>query len=70
MAQWLVLKPDIAAKSYDLILPGFSQDGSLSDATMQAIIDLRIQTLGLPRPASLDQVRDFSVVREVQKELK
>jgi ABC-type nitrate/sulfonate/bicarbonate transport system substrate-binding protein len=70
MAQWLVLKPDIAAKSYDLILPGFSQDGYLSDATMQAIIDLRVQTLGLPRPASLDQVRDFSVVREVQKELK
>jgi ABC-type nitrate/sulfonate/bicarbonate transport system substrate-binding protein len=70
MAQWLVLKPDVAAKSYELILPGFSQDGSLSDATMQAIIDVRIQTLGMPRPASLDQVRDFSVVREVQKEIK
>ena len=70
MAQWLVLKPDVAAKSYELIMPGFSQDGSLSDATMQAIIDLRVQTLGMPRPASLDQVRDFSVVREVQKEMR
>ena len=70
MAQWFALKPDIASKSYELILPGYSQDGSLTDATMQAIIDLRVQTLGLPRPASLDQVRDFAVVREVQREMK
>ena len=70
MAQWFALKPDIAAKSYDLILPGYSQDGSLTDATMQAIIDLRVQSLGLPRPASLDQVRDFTLVREAWREIK
>src|SRR5215467_4355405 len=70
MAQWFSLKPDVAAKSYELILPGYSQDGSLTDATMQAIIDLRVQTLGLPRPASLDQVRDFTVVREAWREIK
>jgi ABC-type nitrate/sulfonate/bicarbonate transport system substrate-binding protein len=70
MAQWFALKPDVASKSYDLILPGFSQDGALTDATMQAIIDLRVRTLGLPQPASLDQVRDFAVLREVQREMK
>ena len=70
MAQWFALKPDVSSKSYELILPGYSQDGSLSDATMQAIIDLRVQTLGLPRPASLDQIRDFTIVREVQREMK
>jgi len=70
MAQWLALKPDVANKSYDLIIPGFSSDGAISDATWQAIIDLRVQSLNLPKPASLDQVRDFTVLREVQKELK
>jgi len=70
MSQWLGQKPDVASKSYDLVLPGFSSDGSISDATMQAIIDLRVQTLKLPRPGSLDQVRDFTPLREVQKELK
>ena len=70
MAQWLALKPDVANKSYDLIIPGFSADGAISDATWQAIIDLRVQSLNLPKPASLDQVRDFTVLREVQKELK
>jgi NitT/TauT family transport system substrate-binding protein len=70
MAQWFALKPDVASKSYELILPGYSQNGYLSDATMQAVVDLRVQTLGLPRPASLDQLRDFSVVREIQRELK
>jgi NitT/TauT family transport system substrate-binding protein len=70
MAQWFALKPDVASKSYELVLPGYSQDGYLTDATMQAVIDLRVQTLGLPRPASLDQVRDFGVMREVLRELK
>ena len=70
MAQWLGQKPDVASKSYDLVLPGFSSDGGISDATMQAIVDLRVQTLGLPKPASLDQLRDFAPLREVQKELK
>jgi ABC-type nitrate/sulfonate/bicarbonate transport system substrate-binding protein len=70
MAGWLGQKPDIASKSYDLILPGFSADGAIGDSSMQAIVELRIQTLGLPRPSSIDQLRDFSLVREVQKELK
>lgn len=70
MAQWLGQKPDIATRSYDLIVAGYSQDGGTSDATWQALIDSRVQTVGLPRPSSLDQVRDFTVLREVQKELK
>lgn len=70
MAQWLGQKPDVASKSYDLVLPGFSGNGSISDATMQSIVDLRVQTLGMPKPASLDQLRDFAPLREVQKELK
>jgi ABC-type nitrate/sulfonate/bicarbonate transport system substrate-binding protein len=70
MAQWLSQKPDIAARSYDLIISGYSQDGATSDATWQALVDSRVQSVGLPRPSSLDQVRDFSLLREVQKELK
>jgi ABC-type nitrate/sulfonate/bicarbonate transport system substrate-binding protein len=70
MTQWLNQKPDIAARSYDLIVAGFSQDGAVSDTTWQALIDSRVQTIGLPRPASLDQVRDLTLLREVQKELK
>ena len=68
MVQWFALKPDVASKSYELILPGYSQDGYLTDATMQAVVDLRVQTLGFPRPTSLDHLRDFSVVREVQRD--
>jgi NitT/TauT family transport system substrate-binding protein len=70
MAQWLNQKPEIAARSYDLIIAGFSQDGTISDATWQALIDSRVQSFGLPRPASLDQVRDLTLAREVQKDLR
>jgi ABC-type nitrate/sulfonate/bicarbonate transport system substrate-binding protein len=70
MAGWLGQKPDVASKSYELILPGFSGDGSITDVTMQAIVDLRVQTLNLPKPGSLEQIRDFTPLREVHKELK
>ena len=70
MAQWLSQKPDIAARSYDLIVAGYSQHGGTNDATWQALVDSRVQTVGLPRPSSLDQVREFTLLREVQKELK
>ena len=45
---------------------------AISDAEMVelTVVDLRVQTLGLPKPASLDQRRDFAPLREVQKELK
>lgn len=69
MANWLGQKPDVAARSYDLIIAGYSRDGVIGDATWQALIDSRVQS-GLPRPASLDQVRDLSLVKEVLKDLR
>ena len=60
MAKWFTLKPEIAARSYAVDPARLRvKQAPSSDATMQAIIDLRVQTVGLPRPASLDQVRDL-----------
>ena len=46
MAQWLGQKPDVASKSYDLVLPGFSSDGGISVATKHAHVDVRVPTDG------------------------
>jgi hypothetical protein len=70
IAQWLGQKPDIAARSYEPIGSGFSSDGMTGDATWQALIETRVQGVGLPRPASLGQVRDLTLARELQKDLR
>jgi ABC-type nitrate/sulfonate/bicarbonate transport system substrate-binding protein len=69
MVQWLQQTKEVAVESYDLIVPSFSPDGSVSDATYQFAVDARLKELKSDKRPSLAQFRDFSLLREVQKEL-
>ena len=69
MMQWLQQTREVAAESYDLIVPSFSPDGSVSDATYQFAVDARLRELKSDKRPPLAQFRDFSLLREVQKEL-
>ena len=69
MMQWLQQTREVAAESYDLIVPSFSADGSVSDATYQFAVDARLRELKSDKRPLLAQLRDFSLLREVQKEL-
>ena len=70
MAKWLSQTPDVARDSYDSILPSFSLDGSTVDKTYEFSIESRKATVRTDKPVPLAQVRDLSLLREVQKELK
>jgi hypothetical protein len=70
MVKWLNQTPDVARDSYDLILPSFSFDGSTVDKTYEFVIDARKGTVKSDKPIPLAQVRDLSMLREVQKELR
>ena len=70
MVKWLNQTPDVARDSYDLILPSFSPDGSTVDKTYEFAIDARKATVKTDRVIPLSQVRDISLLREVQKELR
>jgi hypothetical protein len=59
----------VARDSYDLILPSFSPDGSTIDMTYEFAIDARKATVKSDKVIPLSQVRDISLLREVQKEL-
>jgi ABC-type nitrate/sulfonate/bicarbonate transport system substrate-binding protein len=67
--RWLDHTRDVAAESYDLILPSFSADGGTSNATYQFAIESRKSSLKTDRTISLSQVRDLSLLKEVQREL-
>jgi len=70
MGRWLNQTPDVAKDSYDSILPSFSADGGTSDKTFEFAIESRRATVRADRPVALSQIRDFTLLREVQKELR
>lgn len=70
MMQWLEQSKEVASESYDLIVPSFSTDGGVTDATYDFAVNARLKELKSDKRVPLSQLRDFSVLREVQKELK
>jgi NitT/TauT family transport system substrate-binding protein len=70
MSRWLNQTADVARDSYDSILPSFSPDGGTIDKTFEFAIEARKGTIKSDKPIPLSQVRDISLLREVQKELR
>jgi NitT/TauT family transport system substrate-binding protein len=70
MVRWLNQSPEVARDSYDSILPSFSVDGGTVDKTYEFAIDARKATVRSDKVVPLSQVRDISLLREVQKELR
>jgi ABC-type nitrate/sulfonate/bicarbonate transport system substrate-binding protein len=62
MLKWLPQTADVAARSYDLELK--AADGQMTDAEMESLIERLGEN---KRP--LDEVRDFSPLRQAIKEL-
>jgi NitT/TauT family transport system substrate-binding protein len=70
MARWLNQTQEVARDSYDSILPSFSLDGSTADRTYEFAIEARKATVKSEKPVPLSQVRDLTLLREVQRELR
>ena len=70
MGHWLSQTIDVARDSYDSILPSFSPDGGTVDKTYEFAIESRKATVRAEKPIPLSQVRDLTLLREVQKELR
>jgi NitT/TauT family transport system substrate-binding protein len=65
LLQWVKQTPEIAARSYDVELKTILRDGIMTDGEMESFIE----RLGNDKKRTLDDVRDFSLVRQVWKEL-
>ena len=64
MLKWLPQSQEVAARSYDVELEALTKDGQMTDAEMESLI----ARLG-EKKRPLDEVRDFSPVRQALKEL-
>ncbi|HSK29924.1 MAG TPA: ABC transporter substrate-binding protein [Candidatus Limnocylindria bacterium] len=70
MSRWLNQTNDVARDSYDSILPSFSLDGGTVDKTFEFAVESRKATVRIEKPIPLSQVRDLTLLREAQKELR
>ena len=69
---WLSLDRDLAERSYDVMLPNYSLDGSIDPSALQALIDVLGQRRGAGgsrKGLSVAEITDFSLLDEVHKEL-
>ena len=70
MMRWLSQTLEVAATPTIPILPSFSLDGGTVDKTYEFAIESRKATVRTDKPIPLSQVRDLTLLKEVQKELK
>ena len=61
MLRWLEQTQEVADRSYDLLAISLSRNGEITDPEWEILTE---------KKRALDEVRDFSLLREVQKELK
>jgi len=61
MIRYLAQTPEVAERSYDLLLISLSRNGEITDQEWDILTE---------KKKTADEVRDFSLLREVQKELK
>ncbi len=69
MSRWMNESQEIASTSYDVMLPEMSKDGTFSDAEIQYSIDEIKTSIASTKAISLSQIRDFTILYQVQKEL-
>src|ERR1700751_4747437 len=69
LMEWGKIERPTAAASCESGKMVFSQDGSVPDDGLRLIIDQAQKSLKIPKPISVDEVADFTVLREAQKEL-
>jgi len=60
MMQWLSQPPEAASRSYEMALLTLSRNGEIADADLELLTEKK-------RP--LNEVRDYTLLREAQKEL-
>jgi NitT/TauT family transport system substrate-binding protein len=69
LMEWGKIERPAATASYESGKMVFSQDGSVPDDGLRLIIDQAQKSLKIAKPISVDEVADFTVLREAQKEL-
>jgi ABC-type nitrate/sulfonate/bicarbonate transport system substrate-binding protein len=69
LANLMKIQNNTAGKVYDLVLPGLTMDGSLSQEMQRRIIEFITRVQGIKEIAAPERIFDFSPVRKIRVEL-
>ncbi|HEY7165733.1 MAG TPA: ABC transporter substrate-binding protein [Candidatus Binatia bacterium] len=69
LTSFLAIKPDLAGRLYDLILPGTTTDGTMSEALQKRSIESVVERLSIKEPPPLDKIYNFAVAKRVGEDL-
>ena len=70
LARFLRVKEDLAVRIYDLIHPGITQEGIVSEDLQRRSMEHILERVGLKEPPPLGKVFDFSLTQRVRDELR
>jgi hypothetical protein len=63
------LDKEVASEAYDSFIKGFNLDGSMPEDGFRHLIDDTKRILKIDREVALNEVGDFAILREAQREL-
>jgi ABC-type nitrate/sulfonate/bicarbonate transport system substrate-binding protein len=69
LARFLRVKEDLAVRIYDLIHPGITQEGIVSEDLQRRSMEHILERVGLKEPPPLGKIFNFSLTRKVRDEL-
>jgi NitT/TauT family transport system substrate-binding protein len=69
MMDWIKVDRESAVATYDSTWKIFSEDGGISESGLKLVIDQGREAMKIERAVANAEVADFSIIREVQKEL-
>jgi len=69
MMQWMKIDRDTATATYDGSVKSFNDDGSVTDSGLRIVIDEAKKATNITREVAFNEVADFSVLKEAQREM-
>ena len=69
LMDWVKVDRESAAATYDSTWKIFSEDGGISESGLKLVVDQGREAMKIDRPVVNSEVADFTIIREVQKEL-
>lgn len=69
MMDWIKIDRESAAATYDSTWRIFSEDGGMPESGLKLVIDQGRQAMKIDRAVAIDEVAEFGLLREAQREL-
>jgi NitT/TauT family transport system substrate-binding protein len=69
LARLMKIEGEIAAKIYDLVLPGLTADGTISPELQKKVLEFVSRVQGIKAPVAPEKIYDFAPVRKIRADL-